>query len=593
VPPRRTIRVGNPVQLLSAPALGQVVAPGGERSVQPFAGTYTADQDVVADAVVRAEGRVVRTIPAGTVRAARPSSPGTACATTARRRRRAVQRHGHRDGRQRQHRLGGHAGRGAPRRPRAVARAVDRQRADRPGDVPLPGGRRRQPVRRGAARRRDRPVGTVTQPQPGVFEATADVGARLGDGTHQLVLSARWATGTTPAGLVHPWEDPITVKVDDRPVVEDLPAPRYITPNGDGDGDDYLGRYRTMTAGLRTTQWLTSASGATVRTLVDGVPSRGQASGACPRARPSAPSGLRPRALGRQGRRGPARARRPLHAARARAEQLGQAAERTATIGVERRSPLTVDLAPGSSVAERQDLAYTPRPGLPRGATGPATITSVKVGVQRQTELRDAVLEGGVYRISFDLPSTYPAEFAFEERATWRDQFGGEHRTVTPLPVVHDGRTLNIRLSTSRQRGPEPLVQTFTVEGFREDGGRVDWVLDPGNGTEPITGHLDHPYEPVRVPFTYPVRGVYEAKITATAAGGTAKRHAGVTMYVDDRPPATPAVSWTVDPASGVAPVDATATLTVSGEDGAANSYSVDWGDGQTPPATSSAAASS
>ncbi len=398
--------------------------------------------------------------------------------------------------------------------------------------------------------------------------------AGLGDGPNTALRAL--VTWKDSAGINHRYVDVVHVDVQQAPRVPDLPPTTWFTPNGDGLEDTYRARFGTSARGLLLDATVEKTGGTVVRTLASGKRTNGQNGDACE----AVSGGYRCDELTWDGH-DDAGAEVPDGSYTLRVvvrNVAGEPAEATTVVGVERRLPVSTSLREGVRVADTLPITYTPVAGFS------GTPTGVTVGVSGVLSAQTAVEQSdGTFTTTFDLRSSLPDTMSFLTVGTWRDETGAQHETRSAVTVAVDRDTLDLVASMPARSGYDPFAARFTVDVVHApaDNGPVTWTVDPGDGSDVLSGTITAPYAAVIVEHTYPVANgtPYPAVVAVTDSSGH-RRHEPFSVTVRETPPVRPVVTLSVTPAKGIAPVDATATLEATTTDGSALTYTLAWGDG-------------
>jgi flagellar hook assembly protein FlgD/PKD repeat protein/lysophospholipase L1-like esterase len=257
----------------------------------------------------------------------------------------------------------------------------------------------------------------------------------------------------------------------------------------------------------------------------------------------------------------------------------GDPATFTGHIGLDRRPPGTVQTPQdGDTVSGVAQLVFVPRAEI--------ATSYVDFCVDRSLANRCVSVFGAsgadpwhTSRDTLDLPD---GDLTIAATVGYADPFGQPHNATLSRSVTVDNTTPSAELDITPGSGPAPLQSGLQIVAYQPRGATLDYTVDFGDGTAEAAGTVAAPYPAVKLAHTFTTPGTYRVRATVSDGHGhVAKRTQDVTVTapVVNHPPTA---TLTADPATGAAPVDATATVAGTDEDGDALTYALDFGDGST-----------
>ncbi len=180
------------------------------------------------------------------------------------------------------------------------------------------------------------------------------------------------------------------------------------------------------------------------------------------------------------------------------------------------------------------------------------------------TELTGDLTEG---------PATLSTEVYFTDplgnSETWTD---------AGTPVSVNTTAVPLQASLNPTQGPAPFQTSLSVTTSDPNGLPLSYTVDFGDGTSPVTGTIDYPYNPIALPHTFEQAGSYQVHVSVDD-GGSGSANTEVTAVATSA--AGLAVQLAPSPASGPAPLTSALTVTTSDPNNQPVSYSLAFGDGQ------------
>ena len=185
----------------------------------------------------------------------------------------------------------------------------------------------------------------------------------------------------------------------------------------------------------------------------------------------------------------------------------------------------------------------------------------------------------GLWRTSIFTGQLHQGPAMFSWTTYFGDEFGQTHTwNGPPISVSIDTTSLPLDATVDPTSGQAPLAADFTITASEPHGNPLSYTISFGDSTS-TSGTITAPYDPLDIPHTYAVAGVYAAHVSVSNdTGGFAQQT--LTITVTAPPNHAPTASLTMTPSSGVVPLDTSATIDASDQDGDPLTYTLDFGDG-------------
>src|SRR5664280_310112 len=144
-------------------------------------------------------------------------------------------------------------------------------------------------------------------------------------------------------------------------------------------------------------------------------------------------------------------------------------------------------------------------------------------------------------------------------------------------PVSVNTTALVLQASFDNAKGLAPLSNKLTINASDPNGTPLTYTVNFGDGTQPTTGTIAYPYNPVALPHSFVSPGVDTVNVTVSdGASGFAQTDLNVTVLNASLP-----IQLSPSPSTGPAPLATTFTLSTSDASGQPVNYDIAFGDGQ------------